>query len=53
VETIPKGRNKVWTLIYKNNLKGNSHVIAPADMTVREAQDEEITQLREVEHIRL
>lgn len=53
VETIPKVGNIVGTIITEENAKRNTHVIAPTDVTMREAQDEQTTQLCEVEHIRL
>ena len=37
----------------EENARMNSYVIAPVDSTVREAQDEEITQLCEAKRIRL
>ena len=52
-ETIPKVQNRAGTIISKENAKRNRHVRAPTYVIVREAQDEEITQLCEVKHIML
>lgn len=51
--TIPKVWNKVETVISEENTKRNLHVMAPAVVIVCEDQEEEITQLCEVEHIRI
>ena len=53
VETIPKVWNRVETVISKENTERNPHVMAPALVMMRDDQDKEITQLCEVEHIRI
>jgi len=53
VEMIPKVWNIVETIISKENTKRNPHVMAPAIVTMHDDQDEEVTQLHEVEHIRI
>ena len=50
---IPKVRNEVETDICEGNTKRNPQIIAPTVMTVREDQDEGITQLRKDDHIRI
>lgn len=52
-KTILRLRNSVGTIIFEGHATMNPHIIAPAGATVHEAWDEEITQLCEVEHIRL
>lgn len=53
LKKIPRKWNEVRTIISKGHLKMNPHVIEPTGVTVCKAQDEEITQLWEVEHITL
>ena len=50
---ILRFRNRIGTIIFEGHATMNPHIIAPAGVTVREAQYEYITQLCEVEHIRL
>lgn len=52
-EMIPKVRNRVETVISEENTKKNPHVIALVVATVHEDHDQEITQICEVEHIRI
>jgi len=51
-EMIPRLQNRVGTIISKEHEKRNPHVIL-IGVTVHETQDDEITQLHKVEHIRL
>ena len=52
-DTIPKVWNRVETVISKENTKSNLHAMSPVVVTVRDDQEEEITDLHEVEHIRI
>lgn len=45
--------NDVRTIISEAHAKMNPHVIELTSVTMHEAQDEEITQLHEVDHIML
>lgn len=53
METIPKVQNRVETVITEENTKRNMHVLDPIMVTVHANQEEEITHLCEVEHIRI
>ena len=52
-EMIPEGRNRVEAVIYEENAKRSPPVSAPVVVTLREDQDEEITQLHKVKHIKV
>ena len=53
MKTIPRLWNRVGIVISEEHAERNPHVIVPGGAKVCEAQDEEITQVRELEHIRL
>jgi len=52
-EMIRKVRNRVEIVISEANTKRNPHVMDPVVVTVCNDQEEEITHLSKVEHIRI
>lgn len=52
-EMIPKEWNGMEMVINEENTKRNPHVLDPIVVTVCDDQNEEITYLRKVEHIRI
>jgi len=46
-------QNRVKTIISEGNTKRSPHVMAPVVVTVRDGQEEELTHIREDEHLRI